>query len=122
MYLTTELFCICVYRLHLITNPVSLCESISGDASQDRSDITGPCWDPYWLVSVLSPILFILLIVKAILLIVKDELFRKFFVIHILAVIVSSYSVVCSVKVYAICASYYNKHVISYIIELLDRL
>ena len=68
--------------------------------SQDRSDITGPCWDPYWLVSVLSPILFILLIVKAILLIIKDELFRRFFIIHILAVIASSYSVACSVECY----------------------
>ena len=119
MYLTTELFCICTYSLNqkaLTGNPVGLCELYSVD--QDRSDITGPCWDPYWVVSVLSPILFILLIVKAILLIIKDELFRKFFVIHILAVIVSSYSVVCSVEFYA----YNNIPVINYIIKLLDRL
>ena len=121
MYLTTELFCICVYSLNqdqkaLIWNPVISCAGYSVD--QDRSDITGPCWDPYWVVSVLSPILFILLIVKAILLIIKDGLFRKFFVIHILAVIVSSYSVVCSVDFYA----YNNIPVINYIIKLLDRL
>ena len=118
MYLTTELFCICAYSLNqdqkaLIGNPVSLCEAYSVDP--DRSDITGPCWDPYWVVAVLSPILFILLIVKAILLIIKDELFRKFFVTHILAVIVSSYSVVCSVEFYA----YNNIPVIN---KLLDRL
>ena len=121
MYLTTELFCICAYSQNqdlkaLVGNPVSLCELYSVD--QDPPDITGPCWDPYWVVSVLSPILFILLIVKAILLIIKDELFRKFFVIHILAVIVSSYSVVCSVEFYA----YNNIPVINYIIKLLDRL
>ena len=103
-------------------SPVFICTAFTGGTSLDRSDITGPCWDPYWVVSVLSPILFIVLIVKAILLIINDELFRKFFVIHILAVIVSSYSVVCSEKVYAICAAYNNIHVFSYIIELLDRL
>ena len=68
-------------------NPTTPCNSIVGDTNQD---ITGPCWDPYWVVSVLSPILFIVLIVKSTLLIIKEELFRKFFIIHILAVIVSS--------------------------------
>ena len=71
-------------------NPVFACNFLTGYAIED---FTGPCWDSYWVVSVLSPILFIVLIVKAILLIIKDELFRKFFVIHILAVLVSSYSV-----------------------------
>ena len=94
-------------------SPVIICRAVTRDTSLDRSDITGPCWDPYWVVSVLSPILFILLIVKAILLIINDGLFRKFFVIHILAVIVSFYTVVCSVEFYAICASYNNIHMIS---------
>ena len=98
-----ELFCICTYRpdkdLSRLT-PIIGCTFIAGGVSQDRSDITGPCWDPYWLVSVLSPILFILLIMKAILLTINDVLFRKFFIIHILAVIVSSYTVVCSVECY----------------------
>ena len=123
--LTTEIFCIkfCAYRptLHQkMLNPVFTCTSLTGETTWPWviSNITGPCWDPYWVVSVLSPILFILLIVKAILMIIKDELFRKFFVIHILAVIVSSYSVVCSVEFYA----YNNIPVINYIIKLLDRL
>ena len=87
-------------------SPAVIRNVLIGDASQDHSDITGPGWDPYWVVTVLSPILFILLIVKAILLIIKDELFRKFFIIHILAVIVSSYSVVYSVEFYAINACF----------------
>ena len=90
-------FCIHMYRPDLGglgSHPTTECKSYVGATRSDRSVITGPCWDPYWIVSVLSPILFIVLIVKAILLIIKDELFRKFFIIHILAVIVSSYWVV----------------------------
>ena len=130
MYLTTEVFCICVYSLDQDLKALTAFRPCT--TGQDHSDITGHCWDPYWVVSVLSPILFILLIVKAILLIIKDELFRKFFVIHILAVIVSSYFVVCFIECYAI----YNyvlhiimciiiiiyMHVINCIRELLDKM
>ena len=55
------------------------------------SGITSPTWDPYWVITALSPVLFIVMGVMAILMIVKDELFRRYFVIHILAVVVSSY-------------------------------
>ena len=117
MYLTTKLFCICTYRPDLepgMLSPFIICQFVAF-GNLDPYAITGPCWDPYWVVSVLSPILFILLIVKAILMIIKDELFRKFFVIHILAVIVSSYcmyplsvfcGILCNVYVLHIYAIY----------------
>ena len=50
---------------------------------------TGPVWDPYWVVTALSPILLIMLFVKTILMIVSDGLFRKYCAIQVLAVIVS---------------------------------
>ena len=79
------------YSIHPITRCRLFIQVANSSELLDRSAITGPCWDPYWVVSVLSPILFLVLNVKASLLIIKDERVRKFFIIHILAVIVSSY-------------------------------
>ena len=53
------------------------------------SHFTGPSF-VYWIVSILSPILFIVLTAKSILMLISDGLFRKYFIIHILAVAVSS--------------------------------
>ena len=76
----------------------------------DISQFTGPVFDGYWGVSVFSPILFIVLIVKATLMIIKDELFRRLFVIHILAVIVSSQRVHSSL--HALCPIWQCHHII----------
>lgn len=54
------------------------------------SSFTGPTWDPYWVVTALSPILIIMLFVKTILMIVSDGLFRKYCAIQVLAVMVCS--------------------------------
>ena len=90
-------------------SPISTCNIIIGNMRHDRSAITGPCWDHYWVVSILSPILFIVLIVKSILLIIRNELFWKFFIIHILAVIVSSFRVelFCIIKTINMCLTLY---------------
>ena len=60
----------------------NISHSISGT---DISDFAGPIHDPHWVVSVLSPVLFLVLGGKAILMCLKEELpiIQRFFIIHI---------------------------------------
>ena len=46
----------------------------------------------YVVVSVVSPILFIIMNVKAVMMILKDDFFRKYFITHVLSAIVSSHN------------------------------
>ena len=68
---------VCVWRVHVLV------------FSHSPSAFTGRIWDAYWVTAVVSPVLFIVMFTKGILMALKTNIFKKFFITHILTVIVS---------------------------------
>ena len=57
--------------------------------SHSPSAFTGRIWDAYWVTAVVSPVLFIVMFTKGILMALKTNIFKKFFITHILTMLVS---------------------------------